>query len=159
MPNKFIFLDIDDVLVTTRQHHSKRLHHKYMTCPFDEKCVKVLNEIIKETNPIIILSSDWRTQFKLEVLNEIFYDNKIKSVITDFTPILMGIKFNNRSELQVCRATEILHYVKEHQIIDWVAIDDWDLKPWIPDNFVRCTSSYEGIKQCDVKNKILNILK
>lgn len=157
--NKYLFLDIDDVMVTTRQHHSKKLHPKYITCPFDKKCVVVLNKIIVELKPIIIVSSDWRTRFNLDELNEIFLDNEVKSEITDFTPDLMGVRFNSLKEIQICRATEILDYVEKNKINNWVAVDDYNLNPWIPDNFVHCTRSNEGIRQCGIKDKILNILK
>lgn len=157
--NKYLFLDIDDVMVTTRQHHSRNLHPKYITSPFDEKCVNVLNKIIIELNPIIIISSDWRTRFSLDELNEIFYDNGVESEISDFTPDLMGIQFSNLSEINVCRATEILDYVRKNQITNWVAVDDYNLNPFIPNNFVHCNRAYDGISQNGIINKILNILK
>ena len=153
-----IFLDIDDVLVCSRQHFAKKLHPKYMTCPFDSKCVKVLNEIIEKTNSLIILSSDWKLQFKINELNEIFKDNGVNSIITDITPDFWGTQFKNLKDLDACRGFEILKYVHQYQIEKYVAVDDLDLRPWLPDNFVWCTRSNEGIKQSNVKEKILKIL-
>jgi hypothetical protein len=153
-----IFIDIDSVLVTTRQHFSKKLHPKYMTCPFDSKCVKVLNEIIEKTNPIIILSSDWKLNFKLAELNEIFNDNGVNSIITDITPDFWGTQFKSIQEIDTCRGFEILKYVHQRQIEKYVAVDDLDLRPWLVDHFVRCTHATEGIKQSGVKEKILKIL-
>jgi hypothetical protein len=155
-----LFLDIDDVLTTSKQYFGK-YHPKYNGHPFDPKCVKVLNEIIEKINPIIIISSDWKYHFTIEQLNEVFKLNGVNALITDITPSLWGgkeAKFTSLSQLDECRAEEILKYVKEHELIKWVAIDDLNLKPWIQDNFVRCTHSTEGIKQSGVKTKILKIL-
>jgi hypothetical protein len=156
--NKFIFIDIDDCLVTTKQYFSKKLHPKYLTNPFDPKCVKVLNEIIEKTNPTIILSSDWKLRFKLSELNEIFKDNGVNSIITDITPDFWGAQFKSLKDLNACRGFEILKYVNQYQIEKYVAVDDLDLRPWLSDHFVWCTHSTEGIKQSGVKEKILKIL-
>lgn len=156
--NRYLFLDIDDVLVTTRQHFSKKLHPKYQSHHFDPKCVKVLNEILEKTNPIIILSSDWKLHYNLEALNEIFHDNGVNGKITDITPSLWGVKFFKLSELEECRAWEIIKYVNEHNIQKFVAVDDLNMFHWLPDNFVHCTRSMGGIKQTNVKEKIINIL-
>ena len=153
-----IFIDIDSVLVTTRQHFAKKLHPKYMTAPFDSKCVKVLNEIIEKTNPLIILSSDWKLHFKFTELNEIFKDNGVNSIITDITPNFWGAQFKSLKDLDACRGFEILKYVNQYQIEKYVAVDDLDLRPWLSDHFVWCTHSTEGIKQSGVKEKILKIL-
>lgn len=157
--NKYLFLDIDDVLVTTRQHFSKKLHPKYQTHHFDKKCVNVLNEIIQKTSPIIIISSDWKLHYNLEVLNEIFYDNGVDYKITDITPNLWGVKFFSLHQLEECRAWEIIKYTNEHKIINFVAVDDLNLRDWLPNNFAHCTRCNEGIKQTGVKEKIINILQ
>lgn len=152
------FLDIDDVIVTTRQHFSKKLHPKYQTCHFDRKCVDVVNEILEVTKPIIIISSDWKLRFSLEQLNEIFNDNGIAYTITDVTSSLWGTKFTSLHQLEECRAWEIIQYVSEHKIQNFVAVDDLNMFQWLPNNFVHCARSNEGIKQSGVKEKIINIL-
>jgi len=156
-----IFLDIDGVLTTSYQQHMirKNWHPDYNRYGFDEKCVKVFNEIIEKTNPIIILSSDWKDDYSMEVLNRIFKINGVNAVVTDITPNLWGVKFKTLQELDECRATEILDYVKEHQIENYIAIDDLDLSPWIDyKHFVRTLRANEGIKQTEVRDRILNIL-
>ena len=157
--NTYIFVDLDGVIVTSRQHLSKKLHPKYMSNPFDKKCVNVFNEICDTTTPIIILSSDWKLHYNLDELNEIFRDNGMNCIITDVTTCLWGTMFTNFSQLEECRAAEIMQYVKEHNIINFMAIDDLNLSKWIPDRFVHCTRSFEGIKQSGIKEKIINILK
>ena len=155
--NPYIFLDIDDVMVTSKQYFGK-YHKKYDGHPFDSKCVNVLNEIIMKTNPIIIISSDWKYHFTISKLNEIFFLNSVNTVVDSVTPSSWGVIFKSMQQLEECRAYEINKYVKENEITKWVAIDDLDLNVWIPQNFVRCTHATEGIKQTGIKDKILNIL-
>ena len=156
---KYLFLDIDDVMTTSKQYFGK-YHPKYNGHPFDPKCVKVLNEIIEKTKPIIVISSDWKTHFTQSQLSQIFVENGVNAVVDDVTPSLWGTEYTRLDQLDECRAEEILKYQTDHaNIIDkWVAVDDLNLKQWIPDNFVRCTHATEGIKQSGVKDKILNIL-
>jgi hypothetical protein len=153
-----LFLDIDSVLVTTRQHFSKKLHPKYMTNPFDSKCVAVLNEILEKAKPLIILTSDWRLKFTLEEINEIFKDNRVNGFVTDYTPNFWGTQFTKLQDIDMCRGFEILKYVHQYGIENYVAVDDLNLSGWIPNHFVQCTHSTEGIKQSNVKEKILKIL-
>jgi len=157
----YIFLDIDDVLATSHQYYinPKKWDDEYHRYRFDKKCVKVFNEIIEKTNPIIILSSDWKNKYSIEMLNRIFEINEINTIVTDVTLNLWGNKFTSLAQLEDCRADEILLYVHEHNIENWLVIDDLDLSPWIDkQHFVRTPRANEGIKQSGIKNKILNIL-
>jgi len=161
MNSKFhIFLDIDGVLATSHQYNTnrKKWHEMYDCYRFDEKCVKVFNQILDNiSSPIIILSSDWGKKYSIEVMNEIFKWNTVNAVVTDITPDLWGIKFTSLAQLEDCRADEILKYVHEHQIENYIAIDDLDLSPWISDeHFVRTPRVSEGIKQSGIKDKILS---
>jgi hypothetical protein len=159
---KYIFLDIDGVLATSFQYYTnrKKWHPMYDCYRFDEKCVKVFNSIIEKTNPIIILSSDWKDKYTIAMLNEIFEWNKVNAKVSDITPTLWGVQYTSVQQLEECRAEEILKYQVDHaDVVDmWVAIDDLNLTQWMPDNFVRCSRVNEGIKQSGVKDKILNIL-
>ena len=65
---KTIFLDIDGVLVLENIEMPEG-----DTPPlFNKECVKVLNEILSETNAIIVLSSDWRLMWDIKRLDFIF---------------------------------------------------------------------------------------
>jgi hypothetical protein len=157
----YIFLDIDGVLATSRQYYTnpKKWNDVYHRYRFDEKCVKVFNTIIEKINPVIILSSDWKLNYTIEVLNRIFEINGVNTIITDITPNLWGSKFISLAQLQDCRADEILLYVHEHQIKKYLAIDDLDLSPWIDaQHFIRTPRASEGIKQSGIKEKILSVL-
>lgn len=154
-------LDIDGVLANSHQFNTnrKKWHPNYGCYPFDEKCVKVFNTIIEEINPIIILSSDWKYHYTIEQMNEIFKWNNVNARVSDITNDLWGERFTSLQQLEECRASEILLYVEEHQIINWFAIDDLDLSPWISsEHFVRTPRISEGLKQSGVKDKILKII-
>jgi len=157
----YIFLDIDGVLTTSYQYNTnpKKWDDEYHRYRYDIKCVKIFNEILEKTNSIIILSSDWKLNYDIEMLNKIFEINDINTIVTDITPNFWGTKFKSVTELEECRAYEILKYVKDHKIKNWLAIDDIDLNPWISEeHFIRTPRANEGIKQSGIKNKILNIL-
>lgn len=156
-----IFLDIDGVLATSHQYYTnrKKWHEMYDCYRFDEKCVKVFNDIIEKTNPVIILSSDWKDKYSIEIMNEIFVWNSVNSVVTDITESSWGVIFDSVQQLEECRAYEILEYVKKRDIQHWLAIDDLNLSPWIPDNFVCTPRANEGIKQSGVKDKILKLIQ
>jgi len=157
---KYILLDIDGVLATTTQYYTnkKKWHPMYDCYRFDEKCVKIFNQIIEKTDPIIILSSDWKDRYTITVLNEIFKWNDVHAKVSGVTDSSWGMQFRSMQQLEECRSFEINKYVNENQLTKWVAIDDLNLKLWIPENFVHCTRANEGIKQSGVKDKILKIL-
>ena len=153
----YIFLDIDGVLATTRQYYTnrKKWHPTYDCYRFDEKCVKVFNQILDQVDATIILSSDWKTHYDRSTMNEILKWNEVNGEISAFTPSLWGTEFKSAQQLEECRAHEILRYVEKHNVKKWIAIDDLDLSEWIPDNFVRTPLESQGIKQSGVKDKIL----
>lgn len=156
----YLYLDIDGVLATTHQYYTnrKKWHPKYDCYRFDEKCVKVLNQIIEKYNPIIVLTSDWKLKYTIESLNDIFKMNNVKSTVTDITSDLWNSKYFSLQELEECRAKEILEYIINHNIKEYVVIDDLNLSRWFPENFVHTPRSNEGIKQSGVKDKIFKIL-
>ena len=156
-----IFLDIDGVLALDNEMYwesEKHWYPKFNKYRFNPKAVKVLNAICEKTDPVIILSSDWKDHFGIPDMNEFFEWNGLTHKINAYTPSSWGTIFTSFQQLEECRAHEILTYVEAHDIRKWVAIDDLDLKPWIPNNFVHTPINNEGIKQSNVKEKILNIL-
>ena len=154
--NSTIFLDLDGVLVTSSQLYAKD-NPVYHNHTFDKKCVRVLNEILENTTADIVISSDWKTNYSLQALNNVFNLNGITREIIAVTPSLWGIEYFNYTQLEDCRAAEILLYINEHNITNYVAVDDLNLSPWIP-NFVWCKRANEGIKQFGIKEQILNTL-
>lgn len=156
---KYIFLDIDGVLALPKQYSSSKTN-VFGVYNFDKKCVDVLNEIIDTINPLIVLSSDWKYHFDFDTMNNIMSFNGIKSPIIAFTPSLWGSKFTNLNQLEECRASEIIKYVNKHNITNYVAIDDLKLHKYLDENhFVHCSRVYEGIKQTNIKEKIIKKLQ
>jgi hypothetical protein len=155
-----IFLDIDGVLATTHQYRTnrKKWHPTYDCYRFDEKCVEVFNTIIEKVNPVIILSSDWKDHYTIAQMNEIFAWNGVNGIISDVTPSSWGVMFTSLQQLEECRSYEINVYANRNHLTNWVAVDDLNLKLWIPERFVHTPRANEGIKQSGIKDKILNII-
>jgi len=162
MGSPHIFLDIDGVLATSYQYNTnrKKWHPTFDCYRFDEKCVKVFNSILDNVSGVtVILSSDWKHHYSIAQMNEIFKWNAVNTIVSDTTGSSWGVMFTSIQQLEECRAYEINKYVAEHNLTNWIAIDDLDLSTWIsPEHFVRTPRVSEGIKQCGIKDKILNLL-
>lgn len=159
-----LFLDIDGVLSTFNEYYRnrKKFWDKYefanevrLPYEFNPGCVKVLNEILSKTDADIVLTSDWRIHYSLQTLDNIFKFNKIVKSPIDVTEVVP----TSMSYLEKNRGHEIDIYIKNHSIDRYVIIDDLDLSDFVDkDRFVR-TIEREGLKQSNIKQKILNILQ
>jgi hypothetical protein len=159
-----IFLDIDGVMCTTYEYFQsvKNFWEKYefardigMQYRFNEGCVKVLNQILKITDADLVLTSDWREDYDIQTLNNIFKFNKVIKSPIDVTDVYS----KNMQELEKFRGSEINDYIYKKNITNYVIIDDLDLSPFVSqDKFIR-TINREGIKQSNIKDKILKILQ
>lgn len=154
---KYLFLDLDSVMITERKFDSE-IQSTYMADPFDPLCVQVLNEITEIMNPFIILTSDRRLKLKITQMNEVFKYNGVNSPVKDYTPDFWGTVFTKLQDADVCRGFEILRYVHQYQIENYVVVDDMNLSGWVSDHFVWVTNSTEGLNQTGVKEKMLKIL-
>jgi hypothetical protein len=140
---------------------------------FDKKAIKVLNEILEETDAEIVVSSDWRCHANLEELGEYFLSQGILKKPIGFTKLLgqcnqpENYEWLHKWDLEQSRSLEILQYLRDNpEITQWVAVDDLDMgkngeewKDWGLDNFVLTPSRTEGIKQSGIKEKIIKFLK
>jgi hypothetical protein len=156
-----IFLDIDSVLALNNEmyvENDKHWYPKFNRYRLNGGAVKILNEICVKVDPIIILSSDWKHHYSIADMNEYFEWCGIIYKITDYTASSWGVMFTSFQQLEECRAYEIKQYVREREILNYVAIDDLDLSPWIPNNFVHTPNSNMGIKQSNAREKIIKIL-
>ena len=144
---------------------------------FDEKAVRILNQILEETGAEIVVSSDWKRWANVEEMGE-YYESKgiIRKPIA-LTPDLGECTWENpereswvwspRWDLEISRVVEIRQYLYDHpEITHWVAVDDLDMgktdeswKNWGLDNFVLTPRSNEGIKQSGIKEKVIKYLK
>lgn len=138
---KIIFLDIDGVLVLRDAPDD----YSENTPPFDPDCVNVFNQILSETNAIIVLSSTWKKVWDLKRLDFIFkFNGVIKS------PLDITSDFNNREK-------EITDYVQRKAVDEFVILDDMELEIF-PKNFIQCNMN-EGLKQQGIKEQVLNVFK
>lgn len=152
----FLYTDIDYVLSLATE--TKYISTKWgMIQRFNDKAVKVYNNILKETSAIPIITSKWREDFTLQQLREIFLDwAKIEVPPYDVTSIYPSTE-QTRGQV---RAKEILDHVLIHKPEAWIAIDDELLYPWIDeDHFVWLTRTMEGIKQSGKKQEIIKKIK
>ena len=141
---------------------------------FDEKSVRILNEILEETGAEIVVSSDWKLHATLEELGEYYELHGITKKPIALTPNIQNCKdydnnfiWSPRWELEQIRTIEIKQYLHDHpEVTHWVSVDDLNMgkigEPWKDiwaiNNFVLTPKSNEGIKQSGVKEKILNYL-
>ena len=149
---------------------------------FDNKAVKVLNEILEKTEAEIVVSSDWRLHATLEELGDYYESQGINKRPIAVTEIFKDIfpkewnAFRFRADLELERSMEIGHFLENHpEITHWVAVDDLNMSieflskyhshnddesktPGLT-NFVLTPRSREGIKQSGIKEKILKFLK
>lgn len=185
---KVIFLDHDGVICLSTEwggrykkrhrggiksnHPNLEMPVEYRFDNFNQKAVKILNEIIEETGAEIVVSSDWKRWANVEEMGE-YYESKgiIKKPI-DFTPDLGKCTWYNNWiwspdwDLEMTRVIEIKQYLVDHpEVTHWVSVDDLNMgkngeswKEWGLDNFVLTPKSNEGIKQSGIKDKILKFL-
>jgi hypothetical protein len=161
---------------------SREMPVEYRFDNFDRKAIKILNKILEETGAEIVVSSDWRLHANLEELGEYYTaQGIIKKPIatTDMFKDIFPREWSSlrfRSDLELERSMEINHWLENHpEVTHWVAVDDLnmsvdflsmhfsskdgsDAKPGLT-NFVHTPRSYEGIKQCGTKEKILSFLQ
>lgn len=191
---KVIFLDHDGVICLPKQWGSREkkrlelINKENITeldkinikvDDFDKLAVDILNEIIKETECEIVVSSDWKYTLTLEEMGK-YYESKgiLKKPINYTEPFNYKeyIEYRISQENQgyshtpeEYRAYEIHKYLEKHpEITHWVAIDDLDMRyyswydediivPWGIKNMIL-TIYNEGLKQTGLKDKILKYL-
>lgn len=141
---------------------------------FDEKSVRILNEILEETGAEIVVSSDWKLHATLEELGEYYELHNITKKPIALTPNIQHCKDYDTNfiwsplwELEQIRTIEIKQYLHDHpEVTHWVSIDDLNMGKigeewkdvWAIDNFVWTPKPSEGIKQSGIKEKILKFL-
>ena len=138
---------------------------------FDKKAIKILNEVIKETDAEIVVSSDWKLHANLEELGQYYESQGIvkKPIATtpnleDFDPDSDGL-YRWKGWLERKRILEIEKYLEMNpDITHWVAIDDLNMSPEYNqghglEHFILTPRSNEGIKQSGTKEKLIDKLK
>jgi histidinol phosphatase-like enzyme len=117
---KYLFLDIDGVLNSfddykmTGEEFLKKLNE--ISFIVSKKQIRLLNEIIEEYNPKIVLSSYWRTRYDLKEINKMFKDN-------GFLGQIVGMTDEDGAEHKQ-RWAQIKRYIGKHNVKNFIILDD-----------------------------------
>lgn len=163
---KVIFLDIDGVL-NTKEWYSKMTNDTPKDeygYAFDPVAVANLDNIIKKTGAVIVISSSWKF-YGVTKLKKMWKLRNLPGEIIDITPntisddILLNANLDEM-KLGVCRGNEIKEWLSKHksEISNYVIIDDYDDLLPEQEDYTVLTNSLIGITEFDAEKaiKILN---
>lgn len=158
--NKWIFLDIDGVMVTDFKDYNlgKERHN------LDKECIHNLNTIVENTDADIIISSTWRFRFNTEDFQQVFFEDGFlyPEKIIDINPRLT---IKQKDYNFIPRGLEIENWIRnktdsylttqyKYVIVD----DDNDMLLWHKDNFI-CVDTRKGLKDIIAVKQIIALLK
>lgn len=114
---KIIFTDIDGVL------------NPHWSTKWAKKSIQLYNDLCKEYDLKVVISSTWRVNHTKEQLQEIFKNQGIDVEIYDYTPVLSK-----------ARGLEIQEWLDNNHCDDFIVIDDKtsDIDPYIKKNVIKC---------------------
>jgi len=131
---KVIFLDIDGVLNSNfwNDNHQKEISDGTL---IDEEKIKLLAQLVNNTNSKIILHSGWRFWFNSELKPICKVAQKLVDLfryeglaIDGVTPDLTTEEIRNTKKFSLVKAEEILSWLKLHNDVSgWVVLDDLEL--------------------------------
>lgn len=134
MRQKIIFIDIDGPLAwgswTDGPVTIKGGRHGEFTIPYswNQEDIDALKKIVAETNAKLVLSSDWRFHFSFRQMKDIFEHYGIYGEhLLDMTCQFSLWNKMSRTSLEHERALQIVKWVKDNKVSNWIAIDDLDL--------------------------------
>jgi hypothetical protein len=199
---KVIFLDHDGVICLQNNWGSrskkqqkwggrkpfmslKDIPIEYRFDNFDKKAIKVLNQILEETEAEIVVSSDWRLHSTINELGDYYESQGIIKKPIDVTEVFNFTKWLEEKRipedfpwyrphsLEQERHFEIKEWLNSNpQVTHWVAVDDLNMgihieasrygahdRDWGLENFVWTPRDWEGIKQTGKKEKIISFFK
>jgi len=122
---------------------------------FDKGAVQILNEIIKETDCEIVVSSDWKLWVSLEEMKDFYISQGIIKSPIGYT-LDKSSEIMSLDDLARLRVEEITQWLDDSDVLIWVAVDDLDLRKL--ERFVFIESSL-GIKSKKVIKEIKEYLK
>ncbi len=130
--DKYIFLDIDGVLIkfknTKSVEHSEFKHDD----DWDKEAIKYINTLVEKTKAKVVIISSYRITKTRKELQDKFNEVGLKINIHDITPVL---KEQNRGD-------EIKKYINDNNIKNFIIIDDQlhNSENLFPSEFVKVTT-------------------
>lgn len=145
MRKKIIFIDVDGPLAWgTWEDGEVKINENTsneFTIPYawDKADCEALTKICEATNAELVLSSDWKKHFTLKQMSDVFIEYGIYARLIDITTHQSLWMRMSRPSPDWERAAQIVKWVKDNKISNWIAIDDLNLsnefkwmKPRIP---------------------------
>lgn len=165
--NKFLFLDIDGVLNTERQHdqcvEAGAAYVDNFGYAFDPVAVANLKKIVDETGADIVISSSWKF-WGLSTMQKLWARRDLPGQVIDITPntvsdeLLLSVDLNFM-ELPAGKGSEIKEWLSDsgNQVTHYAILDDVpDMLPEQQSHFVQ-TDPRVGITEDDA-DKVISIL-
>jgi len=143
---KVIFLDIDGVLNVYCQGRDE------YGCTFHKHFEDNLRWIIEETGAKIVISSTWRRD-GLDVMQNLWKHRNLPGEVIDITPTELDVVEYGTCEFYdlVDRGHEIQQWINDHDIVNYVIIDDDnDMLPSQRGNFVRTANNKDHSDCVDI---------
>ena len=143
---KVIFLDIDGVLNVYCQGRDE------YGCTFHKHFEDNLRWIIEETGAKIVISSTWRRD-GLDVMQNLWKHRNLPGEVIDITPTEVDVVEYGTCEFYdlVDRGHEIQQWINDHDIVNYVIIDDDnDMLPSQRGNFVRTANNKDHSDCVDI---------
>jgi FMN phosphatase YigB (HAD superfamily) len=141
--DRYIFLDIDGVLIKTERPHDRRIAIPILRkFAFDLQCANQFETVIRQyKNAKIVISSSRRKIFPLDTIKARF-SKDIAARVAGAT----SLKIYSVDKYQ--RYRQVLDYLRQHALEDnsWVAIDD-TAEHFPPEAPVIVTNSFEGFDE------------
>lgn len=153
---KMLFLDCDGVLNTDPHLHIMKHPEDFNAGNLDKYIhkdkIKLLNKIVEEVNPTIVISSAWRNVLSIKEIQKIFEDKGFIGELECATE-KGGVEHDDRWK-------QISKVIEKHKPERYVILDDDHItlnKNFNNPNFVK-TIDKKGLSQSDV-DKTIKILK
>jgi hypothetical protein len=153
---KVIFLDIDGVL-NSETFYKEKSQEERCNAPskfhfyehmIDEMCIKLLNELVRDTDAKVVISSTWRLSWCIKDLEKMFKIRGFEYEIFGKTP---SLSFNSNCNVKtsVSRGAEIREWIERQNrskgdYVDKYVIfdDDSDMLLSQSENYFRVDDHY-----------------
>ena len=166
MIDKFLFLDFDGVLNTSRYAKLLKkdgidLYDEYGAM-FDPNTTSNLKNIIEQTNCKIVLSTSWRNEGLLR-MRSLWKDRNLPGEIFSMTPILLSTTYQDSQNGEMfcipelnAKALEINAWLQQYTTnsFNYVIIDDENVFFQNQQNHLVLTDEHDGLTAQKAKNVI-----